>query len=193
MTSQAAGKTALMLALAIVTLGVAFGAAAADPQTKLSHHDAEFLKKAAAHGMAEVQLAQLAQRKAMREEVKEFADRMVADHGKANDEVKSLASANGVDLPAAPDRKHEKLLEKLDKLAGGDFDREYMEHMVRDHRADLKAFHHEAKTKQPNAVTEFAARTEPVIFEHLRMAQKTYDVSEAAKRTASREAGSTRK
>jgi putative membrane protein len=192
MTSQAAGKTALMLALAIVTLGVAMSAAARSGST-LSHHDTEFLKKAAADGMAEVQLAQLAQKKAMREEVKQFADRMAADHGKANDEVKSLAAANGVDLPAALDRKHERLLKKLDGLAGGDFDREYMEHMVKDHKADLKAFRHEAKAKQPNDVTEFAARTEPVIFEHLRMAQKTYDVTEAPKRTASREAGSTRK
>jgi len=191
MTPQAAGKTALMLAIAVVTLGVAMSAVA--KESALPHRDAEFLKKAAADGMAEVELAQLAKRKAMREEVKEFADRMLADHSKANDEVKTLAASNGVELPTAIDRKHEKLIKKLDGLSGGDFDREYMEHMVRDHRADLKAFRHEAKAKQPNDVTEFAARTEKVIFDHLRMAQKTYDVSEAPKRTASREAGSTRK
>jgi putative membrane protein len=192
MTPQAAGKTALMLALAVVTLGVALSAAAKS-DSALPHRDAEFLRKAAEHGIAEVELAQLAQRKAMREEVKEFADRMVADHSKANDEVKTLAANNGVELPAAADRKHEKLMKKLDGLAGGDFDREYMEHMVRDHRADLKAFRHEAKAKHPNDVTEFAARTQKVIFDHLRMAQKTYDVAESPKRTASREAGSTRK
>ena len=192
MTSQAAGKTALMLAIAIVTLGVAMSAVAKS-ESSLPHRDAEFLKKAAEHGMAEVELAQLAQRKAMNGEVKEFADRMVADHSKANDEVKKLAANNGVELPTAIDRKHEKLLKKLDGLAGGDFDREYMEHMLRDHRADLRAFRHEAKAKQPNEVTEFAARTANVIFDHLRMAQKTYDVAEAPKRTASRETGSTRK
>jgi putative membrane protein len=192
MSPQAAGKTALMLAIAVVTLGVAMSAVA-KTESALPHRDAEFLKKAAADGMAEVELAQLARRKAMREEVKEFADRMLADHSKANDEVKTLAASNGVELPTAIDRKHEKLIKKLDGLAGGDFDREYMEHMVSDHRADLKAFRHEAKAKQPNDVTEFAARTENVIFDHLRMAQKTYDVTEAPKRTASREAGSTRK
>ena len=192
MTSQAAGKTALALALAIVTLGVALSAAA-KPESALPHRDAEFLKKAAAHGMAEVQLAQMARDKAMREEVKEFAERMVADHTSANDEVKSLASSNGVELPAGPDGRHEKAMKKLEGLAGGDFDREYMRHMVKDHKADLKAFREEAKARQPNGVTEFAARTEPVIFEHLRMAQKTYDIAEAPKRTASREAGSSRK
>ena len=192
MTSQAAGRTALMLALAIVTLGVAMSAAAKS-DSSLPHRDTEFLKKVAADGMAEVQLAQLAQRKAMHAEVKQFADRMVADHSKANDEVKALASGNGVELPAALDRKHEKLMKKLDGLAGGDFDREYMEHMVKDHRTDLKAFRKEAKAKDRNDVTEFASRTAPVIFEHLRMAQKTYDVAEAAKRSDSRESGSTRK
>lgn len=192
MTSQAAGKAALMLALAVVTLGVALSAAAKS-ESKLSHHDTEFLKKAAADGAAEVQLGQLAQKKAMREEVRQFADRMVADHGKANEEVKKLAADNGVELPSAPDRKHEKLMKKLDGLVGGDFDREYMAHMVSDHRADLKAFRHEAKTKKPNAVAEFAARTEPVLVEHLRMAQKTYDIAKAPKRTGDRETGSTRK
>jgi putative membrane protein len=191
MTPQTAGRTALMLALAIVTLGVAMGAAATEPP--LNHRDAEFLKKAAAHGMAEVQLAQLGQQKAMREEVKEFAARMLADHGKANDEVKSLAASNNVELPSGPDRKHEKEMKKLDGLVGGDFDREFMRRMVRDHKSDLKAFREEAKTRNPNSVTEFAARTEPVIFEHLRMAQKTFDVADAPKRSDSRETGSTRK
>jgi putative membrane protein len=189
MTSQLAGKTALTLALVIVTLGAALGAVAAT----VPRGDAKFLQKAAADGMAEVQLAQLAREKAMREEVKQFAERMAADHGKANEEVKSIASSLNVQLPAGPDRKHEKALEKLKGLSGGDFDRAYMKHMVKDHRADLKEFRHEAKAKNPNEVTQFAARTVPTLQEHLHMAETTYDIAYGPKRSAKRETGSTRK
>ena len=192
MTSQLAGKTALTLALVIVSLGAAVAAVAAGPSS-VSHGDAKFLQKAAADGMAEVELAQLAREKAMREEVKQFAERMAADHGKANEEVKSIASSLNVQLPAGPDKKHEKALEKLKGLTGGDFDRAYMKHMVKDHRADLKEFRHEAKAKNPNEVTQFAARTVPTLQEHLHMAETTYDIAAAPKRSGERETGSTRR
>jgi putative membrane protein len=97
MTSNTAGRAALFLALAIVTLGVSVGGARA--ASNISTGQGHFLKKTAEHGMAEVELAKLARDKAMRDEVKQFADRMVADHTKANDEVTALAASNGVKLP----------------------------------------------------------------------------------------------
>jgi putative membrane protein len=157
----------------------------------LSHADSKFLEKAAVGGRAEVELGKLAQQKAMREEVKEFATRMVEDHSKANAELEKIAAANNVQLPADVDRKTRKEMDKLGKLMGGDFDREYMKNMVKDHRDDVEEFRKQAKSRQEGEAKAFAQRTLPTLEEHLAMAEKTYDITDAIKRTGNREVGST--
>jgi putative membrane protein len=128
----------------------------------------------------------------MRDEVKQFADRMVADHTKANDEVQALAMSNGVKLPEGPDKKHVKEKDKLAKLSGPDFDRAYMRAMVKDHKEDVEDFRKQAKAKKPNDVNAFAAKTLPVLEQHLSMAQATYDITASGKRTGDRQTGSTK-
>jgi len=191
MTSNTAGRAALFLALAIVTLGVSVGGARA--ASNISTGQGHFLKKTAEHGMAEVELAKLARDKAMRDEVKQFADRMVADHTKANEEVTALAMSNGVKLPDGVDKKHAKEKDKLAKLSGPDFDREFMRAMVKDHKEAVEDFRKQAKAKPRNDVNAFAAKTLPTLEDHLRMAQVTYDITATGKRTGDRQTGSTKK
>ena len=189
MTPRSCGKAAIALAIGIVSLGVALSAIARG----IPHGEASFLQKAVADSRAEVELAQLAQQKAMREEVKEFAQRMIEDHQKAITEGEALASTNGVKLASGIDSKHEKLLKKLQGLTGGDFDREYMKHMLRDHRKDLHEARRASRATERDDVTDFAGRTALTIEDHLRMAQATYDIAYGPKRTANRETGSTRR
>ena len=184
-------KASIHSALIAGAASLAFAASAFAAQT-LSHRDVKFMQKAAADGLAEVELGKLAQQKALREEVQQFASRMVEDHTNANAELKTIAKANGVELPGAIDRKHQKLMDKLSKLSGGDFDREYMEHMVRDHKHDVREFRELAKAKEASPVKAFAANTLPTLEGHLVMAQKTNDIALAAKRSGSREVGSKR-
>ena len=174
-------------ALIVATASLALAANAA-----LSKHDTKFVQEAAEGGLAEVELGKLAQDKAIHAEVQDFAKTMVEDHTNANAELKTIANANGVELPGAIDRKHQKLMDKLSKLSGGDFDREYMEHMVRDHKHDVKAFRKEAKAKEDSPVKVFAQNTLPTLEGHLMAAEKTYDIAEAAKRSGEREVGSKR-
>jgi putative membrane protein len=176
---------AAIAAVGIVSL--ASGANAA-----LSKKDSKFVQEVAADGLAEVELGKLAQEKAIYGEVQDFAKTMVDDHSAANAELKTIAKQNGIELPTAMDKKHRKLMDKLSKLTGGDFDREYMEHMVRDHKHDIRAFRKEAKAKEDSPVKAFAANTLPVLEGHLVAAQKTYDIAEAAKRSGKREVGSKR-
>jgi putative membrane protein len=56
--------------------------------------------------MAEVELGQLALEKASNPNVKEFTQRMVSDHGKANDQLKQLAARKNVPLPSEPSAKN---------------------------------------------------------------------------------------
>ncbi len=168
-------KAQLMASIAIALVPVAALAA-------VSSGDAKFLKQAAEGGMAEVELGKIAQQKAMRDEVKQFATRMVDDHTKANDEIAKIAGANGVELPTKVDDSTRKEMEKLQGLSGPDFDRAYMKHMVADHRKDLREFRHEAKSHSGTDAQQFAGRTVPVLLEHLRSAQKTYDIADASHR-----------
>jgi Predicted outer membrane protein len=159
----------------------------------VSSGDRKFMQKAASDGMAEVQLGTLAKDKAASDEVKSFASRMVTDHGKANDQLKSLAASKGVDLPADTDKDHKKKMDKLGKLTGPDFDRAYMKDMVSDHKKDVSAFRKEAKGAKDADVKGFASQTLPTLEEHLAMAHKTSDVVQGSKRTGNRETGSTKK
>ncbi|MCU0974668.1 MAG: DUF4142 domain-containing protein [Burkholderiales bacterium] len=93
--------------------------AAARPQPPLVGVDTagrKFLTDAAMGGMTEVEAGELAARKAAQNDVKAFAERMMADHGKANEELKRIAAAKGVELPQQLDREHRSDLDRLEKL-----------------------------------------------------------------------------
>ncbi len=144
--------------------------------------DTTFLKKAAAGGLAEVELGQLAQQKASSEEVKKFGERMVTDHTKANDELKAVAQKENVELPQEPSAKDKATKARLEKLSGAQFDQAYMKDMVKDHRTDVSEFEHESNSAKDPAVKSFATQTLPVLKEHLREAEK---LSPMQKKTAS--------
>ena len=139
----------------------------------LPRADHSFITEAAKGGLAEVELGNLAKDKAQNQQVKDFAARMVQDHSKANDELKTIASSKGVQLPTEVDKSTQKEKDKLSKLSGAKFDREYMSHMVKDHKKDVKEFSKEAKSAKDTEVKNFASTTLPTLQEHLQMAQST--------------------
>ena len=149
---------------------------------KLAHGDRKFIEDAAQGGMAEVQLGQLAAQKAQSSDVKQFGQKMVDDHGKANEQLKSIASSKNVTLPTDVDRAHKRDYDRLSKLSGADFDREYMKHMVSDHKKDVSDFRKEAKSGKDSEVKNFASTTLPTLEQHLQMAQQ----ADATVRSASR-------
>jgi putative membrane protein len=156
--------------------------AAKDAKTgSLAAEDRKFVEKAAIGGMLEVELGQLAQQKASSAQVKEFGARMVQDHGKANDELKQIATAKGAQVPASIDKKHQRDMEKLQKLSGAEFDRAYMQHMVADHKEDISLFQKEAKSGRDPDLKAFASKSLPVLQEHLKMAQSANDAVKGGK------------
>jgi putative membrane protein len=152
--------------------------------SNISHSDRKFVEDAAKGGMAEVDLGQFAQTHAQNEQVKQFAARMVRDHGKANEQLRQLAQAKGVTMPEGPKHKDNHEMSKLSKLTGADFDREYMDAMVKDHRKDVKEFQKQAdKAKDPD-VKSFASGTLPTLQEHLKLAEEA-DAAVGGKMAAS--------
>ena len=130
--------------------------------------DSAFMKKAAAGGMAEVELGQLAVQKASSSDVKAFGQRMVDDHGKANEQVKQLAAEKHVDIPQAPGAKHQATKARLEALSGTQFDQAYIEEMVKDHKKDVAEFQHASKSAKDDDVKNFAAKILPTLQDHLK-------------------------
>ena len=133
--------------------------------------DGAFMKTAGMDGMAEVEHGKLAAQNAASNEVKQFGQRMVDDHGKANDELKSLASQKNVTLATELDAKHKAMQAKLSKLNDAAFDSTYMAHMVTAHKEAVALFQREAKAGKDAETKAFAAKTLPALQEHLKMAQ----------------------
>lgn len=163
----------IALFIALMSAGLATAADNSKNNNALPRGDQNFVMEAAKGGLAEVELGNLAKEKAQNQQVKDFASRMVEDHSKANDELKTIASSKGVQLPATVDKSTQKEKDKLSKLSGAKFDREYMSHMVKDHKKDVKEFSKEAKAAKDTEVKNFASTTLPTLQEHLQMAQST--------------------
>jgi putative membrane protein len=129
-----------------------------------------FWSKAAQGGMAEVELAKLALQKSQNADVKKFAQMMVTDHTKANDELKALAAKRNVVLPTDIG-SHKSTLDDLTKLSGADFDKKYVEAMVEDHEEDVDLF--EDNTDNSDAdIKAFTTKTLPTLKSHLESIKK---------------------
>ncbi|MGI9102446.1 MAG: DUF4142 domain-containing protein [Terriglobales bacterium] len=137
----------------------------------LDPSDRQFVMKAAQGGQAEVELGQLAEQKSQDPKVKEFAKRMVNDHSQANQKLQSIAGSKGINLPSSADKKEKAEKDRLSKLSGEQFDRAYMEHMVRDHKKDVAEFQHEATSTQDPDIKSFASGTLPTLQDHLKQAE----------------------
>ncbi|HEY9679332.1 MAG TPA: DUF4142 domain-containing protein [Drouetiella sp.] len=156
----------LIVALALV--GSAITPVVAAESTKPA--DAEFAKKVAVDGMTEVKLGEMAEKKGTSEKVKEFAHHMVKDHGQANEELKSVATRCGVKLPGTLDGEHQAVYDKLNKLSGTNFDKQYLEEMVSAHKKAVAALEGECKTGE-GPIKDWASKTLPTIKEHLSEAE----------------------
>ena len=160
--------------------------------TSIPAADKNFAMKAAEGGMGEVELGKLVQSKAQSDQVKSFAERMVKDHSAAGDKLKDVASKDGLQLPSKMDSSSQKLMDKLQKLSGADFDKAYMNAMVTDHQKDIKEFEHESKSGRNSDLKQFATDTLPTLREHLSLAQqaKTAAMNEARGSSMQKQASS---
>ena len=155
------------IALALIAL---IGPAAA--QVQPNNADREFVNKAAIGGVAEVELGRVATQRAARPSVRSFGQRMVTDHGRGNAELATLARSKGIDVSNTLDVTHQAMRDRLSGLSGADFDRAYMSEMVRDHTEDIALFERAAQTATDADIKAYAARSLPMLREHLALARQ---------------------
>ena len=155
------------------TPGNGLGAYPGTAPTGQDYAASSFVSKAMEGNMAEVQLGQLAEQRSQSNDVKQFAQKMVSDHGQMNDKwFKPVAQQMGISEPKEPSKKDKKEMEKLQSLSGQDFDREYISMMVKDHEKDLKEFKDEAQAAQNPNVKQIADKGSQVIEQHLQLIQQ---------------------
>ncbi|HSC37010.1 MAG TPA: DUF4142 domain-containing protein, partial [Chitinophagaceae bacterium] len=123
--------------------------------------DASFAVAAADGGMLEVQLGQLAQTNGSSAAIKSFGKEMVADHGKANQELAALAQTKGIVLPTSLSAKHQDTYNDLAAKKGVDFDKAYADLMVSDHKEDIDEFQKEADKGNDPDIKAWAGKTLP--------------------------------
>ena len=160
------GKLLLTAALlAASTLALAAG-------DKISADD--FVKKAGEAGAAEVALGKLGETKATDAGVKAFAQRMVKDHTKANQELMAVAKQKGLKVPTEPGLMHKGMKEKFEHQdADKDFDHYFMQQMVKDHESAVELFRTASMDTTLDAdLRALAKKTLPTLEAHLADARK---------------------
>ena len=138
----------------------------------LAAADASFIETAAQGGMAEIQMAQLAEQTSRSRAVKTFAEMMIKDHTAADDQLKQIAIGKGATVPTAVSDDQQKTLTMLQGEKGRKFDHDYIASQVQGHEAMLSAFQGEAASGTDPDLKGFASQTVPVIQQHLDAAQK---------------------
>jgi len=131
----------------------------------------DFLVKAANGGMAETETGKMAESKATSADVKRFAAMMVMDHTGANSQVMALASARNVTLPTMVSDDKKENAAKLAEKSGKQFDKDYMDLMVKDHKETITLFEKGYDNSKDAEVKTFINNTLPKLKQHLDSAQ----------------------
>ncbi|MBC7927837.1 MAG: DUF4142 domain-containing protein [Bryobacteraceae bacterium] len=143
--------------------------------------DSSFMMKAAMGGMAEVQMAQMAQQKASSQEVKDYARKLEQHHTEANDKLKAIAQERQVPLPTDIGSEYKMIAGKLQNLSGSEFDRAYIKAMVADHRKDVREFEKQSARGMDSDLKSFASSALPTLKEHLQSAEQLSTSSRSRK------------
>ena len=130
-----------------------------------------FAVEAANGGMMEVLLGKVAQENASSARVRAFGEMMVKDHTEAGNKLKDIASSLNIALPDSVSDDSRKEIDKLKKKKGKDFDKAYVDLMVKDHKDDIDDFKKEAEKGNDSTVSKWAKNTLPVLEHHLMMSE----------------------
>ncbi len=155
-------------------------AASDQPDTMMDH---KWVAAVASGNTLEIQLGQLAKDHASRQDVKEFAQKMIEDHTKASEQLKQAIAGKGIQIPGQLNEVDQAVFTHMSKLEGRDFDRHYIYGNVAGHTKMYLMFRDGSNELNDAALRQFAAGLLPTIDMHLQMAQKLANMNQA--RTAS--------
>jgi len=134
--------------------------------------DQHFVTKASQIDLAEVNLGRVGAQNASNPSVRQFGQKMVQDHTMSSAQLNQIANRKRLQPASRMDDEHQKLMDKLFGVRGPQFDQEYMKHMVMGHQKAVELYQHAAQNSQDDELKQFAAKTLPIVQQHLQMAQQ---------------------
>ena len=147
-----------LLALALATFAL--------PAWALGEADKKFLLESSEGAQYELALAQLAQQKATRPEVKAYATRLVSDHSTQNPALEKLLAAKGVTPSVGiKDEDHMRLTD-LENQTGPAFDGRFVDEAVRINAEDKKSGAEEEKSTSDADIKAFLNQFASMDAEH---------------------------
>lgn len=132
----------------------------------------KFMQDAAVDDMTEIAIGKLAVEKSSSDDVKQFGQKLIDDHTKANASLKELAVAGQLTLPDAIDPKHQSRVDKLAKLSGPEFDKAFIKDQVKFHQQNVKDFQNEATNGITVQVKNYASQALPTLQQHFEQAKE---------------------
>ncbi len=133
--------------------------------------DQDFVTRAAQRSMTEVHLGKLAQQKGASESVKQFGEKLVNDRTDAYQRLSTIAQNKNMVIPQGISSEHQKVIDKLDKLSGQQFDKQFQQMQVKDYKKDIAMFRWEAEHGTDPDLKAYASQMIPVLENHLQIAQ----------------------
>lgn len=134
--------------------------------------DQAFAVQAAVTGLAQVETAKLAKKRASSDAIREMAEKMVDDHSRANDRLTSIASKHNITLPKDLEAAQQRDVDRLQTLSGQAFDRALLAHERQAHREAIALYSKQAESGSNTELKQFAADQLPKLREHLEHVEK---------------------
>ena len=134
--------------------------------------DQNFVEFAAQTDMTEAHLGQLAADQASGQNIKDFAQMLVADHTNDYKQLASVAGKASMDVPKGLDAAHNKMVAPFEKLKGAAFDRRYAHEMVVGHQKAIAQYQQESENGSNPEIKAYATQALPTLEKHLQAAKE---------------------
>ena len=140
-----------------------------DMSTGPAISDMDFVWRAEMNNLLQVSLGELAENQAVNPEVQEFSKTVVEDRVTGSNQIMALAQRNNIQIPGDLDNKDTQISALLN-MKGSDFDRSYLDNVVRSYASDLRLFQRMSESSNPD-FSNYAIQRLPILREHLQTAQ----------------------
>ncbi|MCE3232331.1 MAG: hypothetical protein K0R98_588 [Rickettsiaceae bacterium] len=135
----------------------------------------DFIEKASISNLFEIESSKVALKKSQNNNITEFAQHMIKDHLTLGSELESTMQETGLDasfIKGTLDKKHNKILSKLQKKSIKDFDKEYVSVQIDAHKDAIKLFQDYSKNGDSLTLRNFAKKKLPLLEQHYEKAKK---------------------
>lgn len=129
--------------------------------------------------MLEIEASRLALQRSQNPQVRQYAQQLISDHQLANQQLRSMAQQQGLQMPQQLDQQHQQKLQQLQNLSGPTFDAQYARLMARTHDDAIALFQQASQSREIDQNLQgFAGQMLPTLQAHTRTAHQIRQQSE---------------